>query len=399
MHKKGSVLSYRVAAICLGVTVCGLSQAAALGTYSVSPTDSDDRIVPGFYPNVELDLGYNDNLLLTETNKQSSLVAYLKPELQWVGVIRKHLIRFGYQGEYANVFDQSSENYRDHFLGADITLDLTPKFTMNAGANYRKEHEVRGTAGALNIGTRPNQWDQSSVEVEAIYGRRIATAQIAAKYEYYNRDFTNNAQSTRDYDANIFTFAAYYNLGPKTQLLIEPSFSDYEYVNSAQDNTVRKLLAGVTWTATAKTTGKLKIGRYSKDFDSAAFADSSGASADIEVVWEPKTYSTVVLKISRDVNDSSLAGSSSYESSIASLDWNHDLTDLTQLQLGAAYSVDDYDITRKDKFIDGYIGISRSVTRNLTLGVRYDYGQRKSSLAGNDYKNNLVMVGVKTTFD
>lgn len=399
MKSKGCLSPRRILLSVVVSAMCSAAQAESYGTYSITPTDNDGRVVPGFYPNVEFDIGHDDNVLRTETNKQSSTVALLKPELQWIGVIRKHLVRVGYQGEYSRYFDASSEDYKDHFLGADVTLDLTPKFNLNAGAAYRIGHENRGAAGVLNIASEPNRWKEWSTKVEALYGRRIATAQVGVSYEHRDREFTNNAQGVRDFDGNILTLVGYYNLGPKTQLLIEPSFADFSYPNSIQDNKVRKLLAGVTWTATAKTTGKFKIGRYEKDFDSVTLGDASGASLDMEVIWEPKTYSQVVIKASRDTNDSIVGGSASYESSVFSVDWNHDLTDLTQMQLGVSYENDEYDVAREDDFYDAYLGVSYSLTRDFTVGARYDYSRRDSSVPGNDYRDNLLTLGIKTTFD
>lgn len=394
----------RISPAVIALTGCvlaasGASHGASFGTYSVTPTDDDGQVVPGFYPNVELDVGYDDNILRTENNEESTTLALLKPELQWIGVTGKHLVRFGYEGEYARHFSASDEDYMDHFVGADITLDLTQKFNVNAGVSYRQGHENRGIAGVANTGIKPNEWDQWAAGVEAVYGRRIATAQIGLAYEHRDREYTNNGQLTRDNVADKVELTGYYNLGPKTQLLIQPSYTQFDYPNSLQDNDVTKVLVGVTWNATAKTTGKLLVGRYEKNFDNAAFQDQSGASWDVEVTWEPKTYSTVLFKLGRDTNDSTVTGSSSFESTSASIDWTHDLTDLTQLQAGVAYENDDYDVVREDDFFQGYVGISRSITRNFTVGARYDYGQRDSSVAGNDYDFNRITVGIKTTFD
>jgi len=398
MKKRERISSRRLLLSSVMLAACGTVQAASFGTYSVNPTDTDGQVVPGFYPNVEFDVGYDDNVLREENNTQSSTFYLLKPEAQWIGAYGKHLLRFGYQGEFARYANTDAENYNDHFLGADATLDLTQKLNINAGAAYRWGHENRGLASA--VFPKPNRWQEWAAKVEALYGRRTATAQIGASYEHRDRIFTNNGQFTRDFDSDQITLIGFYNLGPKTQLLVEPSYTDINYPNSDLDNDVRKILAGVTWSATAKTTGKLKVGHYNKDFADPALADASGLAVDVEVVWEPKTYSTVVLKVSRDAIDSAIGlGSSNYEASAASVDWTHDLTELTQLQVGLGYENDEYDTGREDDYLDAYIGISRAISRRVTVGARYDYGQRDSSDVGNDYDDNRITLGVKTTFD
>lgn len=385
--------------------VSGPLLAVPNGLYAVNPVDLRGRDLPGFFPNVEFGVGHDDNVLRTETNTRASGFARLAPELLWVGNVRKHRLRFGYQGEYARYFDEANDNYNDHYLGADATLDLTQKFSVNGGLFYFKSHEGRGAAGAINSGLEPNEWDQWTARVEALYGRRVATAQLGFLYEHSDREYTNNQQSDRDNQTDTLTFTVYYNLGRRTQLLIEPSLIHTDYVRPTvtpglpeQDNKVRQLLAGIIWSATAKTTGKVKVGGYRKDFEN--FSDVSGYSADVEIVWEPKTYSTVTLKGVLGAADSNVLGASSYDSSAVSVDWEHDLTPLTELQLGIGYRNDDYSgISREDDFVSAYIGVSREVARNVFVGVRYDFGKRDSTVVGNDYDSNIFTIGVKTEFD
>lgn len=387
--------------LALGTAFSGTLNAASYGTYSVNPTSDDGRLIPGFYPNVEADLVYDDNITRVETGEQDSLVGILRPELQWIGVVRKHLIRIGYQGEYANFEADSDENYLDHYLGADVTLDLTPKFNLNLAAYYTQQHEARSVAGA-GVFPDPNEWDQWSVSAQGVYGRRTAKAQVALKGEHLERDYTNNGQEARDYDSDQLALTLYYNIGPKTQLLVEPVLATFDYTDPTNilDNDVTKLLVGVTWEATAKTTGQVKVGWVDKDFDNAAVADSSSLGIDAKVIWEPKTYSKVTTTISRDIYDASALGSFSYESLAARVDWVHDLTNLTQMQAGLFYEDDDYNgIVRSDQTYSAYLGISYALRRWLTVGARYDYESRDSSVVLNDYDDNRITIGVRSNFE
>lgn len=369
------------------------------GTYSSPAKDEEGLLVPGFYPNVEVDLMYDDNVLRTQAATRGSMIGKIKPQLLWTGKLDGATeVNLGYQGEYANYFDEPTEDYDDHMFGGDITFQMSQLLSLSLGANYRFAHETRDASTSI-LGASPNEWEQWAIAGEAIYGRRTQTMQIGARVEHADRSFTNNAQSVRDYESDSLTLAVYYNLGPRTQLLVEPSVTEFTYPNSAQDNSVQKILAGVTWTATAKTTGKFKIGYEQKDFDSAAFADESGLSLDTEIIWLPKTYSRVTFRASRSLADSSLAGTSSYATSKTSADWAHDLTALTQLQVGAAYLEDDYGVLRKDETYNVYVGLSHALKRWLTVGARYDFTTRDSSAVGADYDSNVFTLGLKTTFN
>jgi hypothetical protein len=54
--------------------------------------------------------------------------------------------------------------------------------------------------------------------------------------------------------------------------------ADYDSALSTEDNTERRYYLGYTWDATAATTGVVKIGRMTKDFDAAGRAGYSGSS-------------------------------------------------------------------------------------------------------------------------
>lgn len=376
--------------------------AQTLGTYTINPTRADQQVVPGFYPNLELDLAYDDNILRTDSGTIDSWILEARPELQWVGVMGKHFVRLGYQGYYGWYDASSSEDFNDHYLGADTTLDLTQKLNINLTADYRREHEPRSVAtlATPTLGTPPNLWEQWAAAGEVVYGRRIAKAQVALKGVHQDRQYLNNGQAFRDYVSDGLTLTFYYNLGPKTQLLVEPSFTRYNYSSSlsTQDNDVRRLLVGVTWDATAKTTGEFKIGHHDKRFDNGV-GDTSGLSTEAKVIWRPRTYSKVTGTLSRFVYDSALAGSQAFEAVIAGVDWEHDLTGLTQLQLGLQYEQDSYDQGREDDLANAYLGISYAVKRWLTVGARYDHARRDSTAAGADFSDNRFAIGIKTTLD
>lgn len=390
-------VSFTLAAVLvLGLGAGGVAEAQSLNTYNINNSDAPEKEVPGFYPALEMDLVYDDNIQRSENNKIDSMIMEIRPELQWIAALGKHRLRLGYQGYYGLFQAASSENFDDHYLGADVALDLTPKLNLGFTTDFRREHEARSVAIGP-IGTSPNRWEQWAVASEVVYGRRIAKAQVALKAVHRDREYLNNNQDFRNYQADEFTATFFYNLGPKTQLLVEPSITQFNYTTTGatQDNDLKRILVGVTWDATAKTTGSFKIGQHDKRFDN-GIGDTNGLSVEAEVVWKPKTYSTVTAALSRNAYDSALGGGSqSFEAVLAKLNWVHELTRLVELDTGISYEQDDYDVGRQDDLIDAHIGLSYAVKRSLTVGVRYDFQRRDSSVAGAGFDDNRIAIGFK----
>ncbi len=383
------------------------AQAATIGTYSVNPTTDDGLAIPGFYPNARVDLLYDDNLLRSETDTLESVALRLAPEALWVQTRGKHLYRVGYQGEYAWYEASSNEDYYDHFLGADATLDLGPKVDLNLLASYRLDHEPRGGAGTINLDPEPNRWDEWIAAATLVYGRRIAKAQISGAVEYRNRDYTNNAQFPRDHDDLESTLTVYYNLGAKTHLVLEPSLVDMRYPHSDRDNQVARFLAGLTWSFTAKTMGEVKLGWVDKDYDQPVYPDNSGLGIDASVTWRPKSYSTVTVAASRDIYDSNAgfdtqagALTTSFEAMQFTADWVHGLTRLTELQAGARYEKDDYDTGRNDTLWGAYLGLSHELMRTIALSARYEFSTRDTTEPTvSDFDDNRIVFGLQTSFE
>lgn len=381
----------------------------AVGPYTVGKQGASS--VPGFYGQVEVDVAYDDNILRVDdipANKPfkiDSVIGLLKPQAAWVGVLRKHRVTAGYNGEYALYEARSKENYKDHWLGADIAMDLTPRFNLFGDVNYQRQHESRGSTASNNQSPNPNIWDQRAVGLEGVYGRRSAQMQIGLRTEYSDRDYTNNNQSDRDTGIWRNTMTAYYNIGPKTQLVVEPSYETTKYQNQPaapgglyQDSDKFKILGGVRWEATAKTTGEVKVGWSDKDYEDNRLADNSGLAIDANVTWQPKTYSTVGLNVSRDIEDASNGTSNSYEHLSIGLNWRHALSNRMLMKTGVNLSKDDYDSGLTDKYYDFSIGIDYDLSRALTLGASYSYENQNSDTPNSDYSANVLNLGLTATF-
>lgn len=400
----GKRLLATVAATC-GLVSVGTVSAATVNTYSINPTSEDGQAIPGFYPNIEADLVYTSNLLRVPTGEQSDYSFVVAPELLWVRPAGKHLVRLGYQGEYAWHKEMTDDNYYDHFLGADANLDLTNKLDLNLLANYRKDHEPRGGGGTVNQSAEPNTWDEWIVGATMAYGRREAKSQITAHVEHRARDYTNNPatnQFLRNHDDNELALSFYYHLGSKSHLIFEPSFVDMDYTNPASnlDNQVKRLLVGVTWAFAAKTSGELKLGWVSKNYKDPALPDNNGLGVDASINWYPKSYSKVTVGLSRDIYDSHAGGgTTSFEALAANIDWEHKFSKRTRLETGLNYELDEFDTGRSDKILGFYAGLSYEIRRNVRLAARYDYSTRNSDDPTFDFDSHGFVLGVKTTFD
>ncbi len=362
------------------------------------------RPVPGFYGSIEANLVSDENIRRTDSDEQFSLVPMIKPDLSWVAVERKHVFRLGYQGTYARFLSNHFEDFDDTTLYGDAFLSHSKKLRTAFGAAFRRGHDERGASGIIDIFQRPNIWNQWSFKAEGLYGRKIAKAQAGLRWEADRRRYLNNNQDFRDYNDWRLTGLFVYNLGSKTQLFFEPSYEKRNYLSSFDnvtddlDNSTMRYLLGVSWELTAKTTGVFKAGYYNRDYDGDIYEDGDGLALSADITWQPKTYSKVNLILSRDINDATQTVATNYVSTLAKLSWEHQLPRFKTLEIGVSYQNDEYNALRDDDIYNVNIGFSQSLSRRLSVGIRYDYDNRDSNLIGNNYKDNRITLGVRYVF-
>jgi hypothetical protein len=160
---------------------------------------------------------------------------------------------------------------------------------------------------------------------------------------------------------------------------------------STQDSAEDKYLIGARWKALAKTEGYFKIGRGSKDFDTAGLASTSTTVYESGVKWSPRTYSTFDLSFARNYVDGSSIGTPAGLSKTIDLIWNHQWKSYFRTVASAGFNNTDYsDGGRHDKTDTYLLSAVYDVKRWLSFGVDYTYENRDSSDNNFSYKSNVI---------
>ncbi len=389
--------------LCLGGLLVGVVETQA-ATYADTYASAGGRPVPGVYGNAEVKLVSDDNIRRTDSDEQFSLVPMLVPDLQWIGVERKHVFRAGYKGHYARFLSNHYEDFDDTTLYGDAFLSHSQKLRSAFGAAFRRGHDARGASGIIDLSQRPHIWNRWSFRAEGLYGRKIAKAQVGLRWEADRQRYLNNGQDFRDFNQWRLTGLFVYNLGSKTQLFFEPSYEKRDYLRSSNaalpelDNDTMHYLIGASWDFTAKTSGVFKIGYYDRNYDASRYEDGNGLALSADITWKPKTYSEVNLLLSRDINDATQSLATNYVATIARLTWTHQLPRFKTLELGIRYENDDYNVQRDDDVYNLNVGLTQSLSRRVSLGIRYDHDFRDSNLSGNNFRDNRVTIGLRYVF-
>lgn len=357
---------------------------------------------PGFYGTIGASYASDDNVFRQADSKVSDSITIISPELLFLKEFGKHQFTAEYIGKYASYNKSTGEDYSDHYVNADLFLDLTQKFDIDLQANYTKGHESRGASGvASNAALDVNKLTENSIFSGFAYGRDVAKAQVELDLEAKDLKYTNNDQEFRDRKTNAVAARAFYNVGSKTKVFVEAKQNTIDYHNDTatsfvnKDSTEKFYYAGLRWDATYKTTGELRVGSYDKNFDSATQTDGSGSSYLASILWEPKTYSRFTLALSRTPQEAATA-ESFYVSNLVSVNWVHDFNDKLGLNVNVSDGKDVYKgSTREDKLSTAGLGVNYKFRRWLDFGLDYTHSKRDSTDNTADFTDNLVMFTAK----
>ena len=148
----------------------------------------------------------------------------------------------------------------------------------------------------------------------------------------------------------------------------------------------------MTWEATAKTTGTVKIGAEKKRFDDSSIDDKSGSLWEVGASWSPRTYSTFNLNTRRALDEGD-SGASSIQSQSTTLSWNHEWLDRLSSDVSYTYSDQEYqDVKRDDKIKTLGLGLTYEMRRWLDIGVGYKYSENDSSAANESFERNIYSI-------
>jgi hypothetical protein len=346
------------------------------------------------YPTVFVGMGYNDNLQSAATNKISSSMVNVAPQL---------IAEMKHKGDrYTALVSANSVNYAsstpDNSTNSEFKLAGDNYFTSRArGAWSLGQVRSSDPRGSNNrpISPEPDRWTSNNVEGRFIYGAPEAQGRFEMDVGNTNKTYDNNRAFTSVADVAVGSYATrlLYRLGTRSLALGEfrNAKANYGSSLSTESNTEKRYYVGLTWDATAATTGIFKLGRMTKDFDAAGRSGYEGGSWEGTLRWTPLTYSAVDLLTSRATADSTGFGNYSLITT-NNVSWNHKWTG--SLSTRAALGVVKTDFggtTRSDSASNYSLTMDYSVLRWLKVGVDWAGTDNTSNVPTAEFKRNVTM--------
>ncbi|MDB5701991.1 MAG: hypothetical protein JWL66_2190 [Sphingomonadales bacterium] len=305
-------------------------------------------------PSVTVAAGFTDNVYQTSTPKTSSAIATVSPKLVVQSNWSLNHLQLDAAGNFVRYLSQSSRNEDGWTVGGQGRIDLGADTALNLGARTSRLFETpfSGTGVPISRSALPVQATifQAQTEMKLARTRFVLSADHSI-YNYLPAQGLNGGTFTRDsFDRTINRGIGYaeYGLTPDAGVFVQGTYTDTNYGIplspgvANRDSSEVKGLAGATFDLTALLRGSIGFGYIKRSYDSPLYHDVRGFSFDGKIEYFPSKLTTVTLIARRDIEDSTLAGSSGYFDNGIALRADHEVLRNLIVNIGADYEHDVY---------------------------------------------------------
>jgi len=371
---------------------------------------------------------YTDNVFRTDKTfggRQAEWYTAYQPGLQiQLPVMGRHKIVVDYMGYLERYSKDSTLNVNDQTMSFQPIFEFPGGLTIRLLGELKDGHDYRGSATANILpGADTSSTINKFYNVE--YGGELrlqSQAYVLAQLKSIRWQFTGPLAgsrapgtlgdiNTRNRQESYASLAAGSQIAPKTYLFIQGLLQKEHYeVNKDLDSTTYTGALGITWEATAKSTGNFSIGwqnRIMDRFSTRGSGTFSGLYFNGNLLWQPQEQTRITWGVYRRTNETVLGDTRFYVSTGTTFDFVHAFTKKWSFVGQVMFEHDNYsdpifaDGKREDRQ-DNYTTLGGGLIYQIQpwLGVRlnYLYTERLSNFVSVQYNANQAMLSVQAQF-
>lgn len=358
------------------------------------------------YPTVDLAMNYDDNIYRTDATKEDDWFLSVGPgvsiESNW---IRHQLGVFANLSRY-RYSSHSSESHTDWTAGGFGQLDITQGVQFSGRATYSILHEARTSPDQPLYAEKPTTYALTQANAALSYHPYHFGFSLGGTFVRYVYDPTVRIGSApldnTDRNRNeVVGFAkGSYEFSPGYATFLQASYRDVSYdigpdrSGLFRSNNGYSLDCGLDMLVTDLIRGQAFVGYLNERYH-APLPDVSGLNFGAALDWSPSAFWTVHLAASRLLNGTTIYHASTEDDQSVRVGVDYFvLTDMT-IKVHAAYQNSKFNGSpRTDKYVEGGGGAEYTLGPKLTVSLAYTYQTRDSTVAGQDFNDNLVRVGL-----
>jgi len=363
-------------------------------------------------PYVEQDLGSASNPLLVAGKAKSSLFESSEAGLGLQSDWATSDLHGNLRGGYADYFSQRAANAPFGNGVLDGRLDVTRDFFLDAEGRFNVATQTPGSitlpSGAVLAGNKRPLVETYGVTLGGAQKFGDLTLSLHGSLDRTNyqnatlADGTIDNLSSDNFDDWTLRARAAWQASPVIAPFVEASVDARRYDSGvdaggfARNSNGVAGRGGVTFSLTNQLTGEASAGYGARNYRDARLPDLRGPLIDAALIWSATPLTTITLKTSTALADTTTAGASGAFARSYSVEASHAL--LRNLTLGASvgYATNQYaGLALHDATVSLGVSAEYSVTRDVMLRASATQSRFTTSTPNANYIANVFMLGLR----
>ncbi|MBF0399291.1 MAG: outer membrane beta-barrel protein [Magnetococcales bacterium] len=349
------------------------------------------------FPEISSTVRWDDNVYKTATNTRSDTITQIKSAMKLLTHWAQNRLEGNLEANIKRYQELKTEDNTDQKFSLNAHLAPTRRVEFDLSVSRSLEHDERGEPGKASVQTPslfsapvgPNAWQQDSFKGTSRLKLRRLTTEFSLGHA--ERISLNNNQFTQDHTWNDATLLFRWALTPKTSLLAEIGQKETVYdVSPKLDNTETRLLAGISWKATARTESQTKIGITNKSLTNAQGKNNRSLTWNSTASWQPQSrtrfnfVSNRSMQMSEDQNEA-------YVSSGVQFGIKHTLAVDWDLLASVDLNQSVYETAKEENFWTSKAGMEYKLPNWFSVGTEFVRKTKQSTVVGGEYGSNALM--------
>lgn len=373
-----------------------INDSARLGSFKIKPS-------------ITIEENYDSNIYATQTALKNDYITGIKPVFAVESDWSRHAISLITSADIGHYLENTHENYSDYSIGGAGRLDLLRETFLLASASTSHKHEDRGSQDAVSNAKEPTEYNQNDATISFIRSLRRISLKIDGDFSEYK--YQNSVTNSGGVIQNIGRNRNQYKTTTRVGYEIIPGYEafargalnerDYEFTPTDavnRDSSGYEAELGTALNLGGKTKGEVFAGYMQQNYDSVALKDVKGMKFGGNILWNITSLTSINSAIIRGIQETTEANASAYISTLYSVELEHELLYNLLVGVNTSYNTNDYIGTNATSRADNISGAGAKIkylmNRRASIIAKYDYSNRDSNINNQDYKRNMVTLGL-----
>jgi hypothetical protein len=359
-------------------------------------------------PSLEVFGGYDDNPFRVNSGKLPSTFMKTEGKVEAQSNWSRHDLTGELRGAYTDYFDVPGNDRPEAEAKLRGRIDVTSMSRIELEGRAALTTDAAGSPDAVTSAKRPP--NVYTLEGSAGYVQRFNRVELGLRgmverSTHQEAELLSGATldlSDRDYTSYGVALRGSYESTPDFKPFVEVAADrriydhkvDFTGVQRGSDG--MRLRAGAEFARERRLSGEVSAGYAWRKYEDPTLENISGLIVDASLVWRATGLTTVTLKANSEIGETTLAGASGVFHRQASVTVDHAFRRWLVGTVGASYGIDDYvGAGRQDDRLGLLAGLTYYFNRYAALKGEFRHERLNSTVPGDDYTANIVMLGLR----